>query len=126
MVVLLCVWFWPQALPWLCAPLALAALLLGLLCVGPAAARLARPDPGEIVIDECAGCWTALALLPPGLLLARPLSAVLLAVVLFRVFDIAKPWPVGAVERWPGAAGIMADDMVAGLLAGLLCTAILA
>jgi phosphatidylglycerophosphatase A len=41
-----------------------------------------------------------------------------LAFVLFRVFDILKPWPISAAERLPGGIGIMADDFVAGLAAG--------
>ena len=48
-----------------------------------------------------------------------------LAVLLFRVFDIAKPWPVGWFERLPGAVGIMADDLAAGAVAGILAAALL-
>ena len=68
---------------------------------------------GRIVIDEVAGQWLALIPLPldPGLYL--------LAFLAFRLFDILKPWPVGwADRRLPGAFGIMADDLLAGLYAG--------
>jgi phosphatidylglycerophosphatase A len=69
-------------------------------------------DPGWIVIDEFAGQWIALLPLaapsPPGLLLAF---------ALFRLFDIAKPGPIDAAQRLPGATGVMADDILAGLAA---------
>lgn len=69
-------------------------------------------DPGWIVIDEVAGQWVAL------LGLARPTAAGLAAAFLvFRLLDIAKPGPVGWADRQPGAAGIMADDLLAGALA---------
>jgi phosphatidylglycerophosphatase A len=50
--------------------------------------------------------------------------ALALAFLLFRVFDILKPWPVRAMERIPGADGILLDDVVAGLY-GLACMAAL-
>lgn len=70
-------------------------------------------DPSEVVVDELVGCLIALAFVP-----ARPAWA-LGAFALFRAFDIAKPGPVGWAEReLPGAAGVMGDDIVAGLFAG--------
>jgi phosphatidylglycerophosphatase A len=71
-------------------------------------------DPSECVIDELAGQWLACAFAPlsPG--------GFLLAFVLFRLFDILKPWPASSAERLHGGAGIMADDLVAGLMAGIL------
>ena len=75
-------------------------------------------DPGWVVIDEVAGQW--IALLP----LARPTwPGLLAAFALFRLFDIAKPGPVGWADRQPGAFGIMADDVVAGALAALVLLA---
>lgn len=66
-------------------------------------------DPGAIVIDEVAGQTLALALCPPNIL------TIVLAFLLFRVFDIAKPWPIGWLDRnVKGGLGIMLDDMVAG------------
>ncbi len=71
-------------------------------------------DPGWVVVDEVAGQWIALLPLP------RPTwPAVLAAFALFRLFDIAKPGPVGWADRQPGAFGIMADDVFAGVLAAL-------
>jgi phosphatidylglycerophosphatase A len=82
-------------------------------------------DPSQVVIDEVAGVWVAIALIPVTTVQADPLWSVLLAVVFFRVFDIAKPWPVNWFERLPGAIGIMADDLVAGVIAGCLTAALL-
>jgi phosphatidylglycerophosphatase A len=73
-------------------------------------------DPQEIVIDEVAGQTLAIAFVP------IPVHAiwVLAAFVAFRFFDIIKPWPVSLAERkCPGGYGVMADDIVAGLYAGL-------
>ena len=75
-------------------------------------------DPGWVVIDEVAGLWIALlplALLPPEAEWNLPSLA--LAFLAFRALDILKPGPVGWADRQEGAAGIMADDVIAGLLA---------
>jgi phosphatidylglycerophosphatase A len=71
-------------------------------------------DPSECVIDEVAGQLIACAFTP------RNLGLYALAFVLFRLFDIVKPWPIGRAERLPGGLGIMADDLIAGLAAGLI------
>jgi predicted RND superfamily exporter protein len=69
-------------------------------------------DPQEIVVDEFAGAFVAMALIPWS-----PWAA-FAAFWLFRAFDILKPWPVSFVERRAaGAAGVVGDDIVAGLLA---------
>jgi phosphatidylglycerophosphatase A len=75
-------------------------------------------DPGWVVVDEFAGQWIAM------LALARPSPAGLAAAfVLFRLFDITKPGPVGWADRHHSAAGVMADDIIAGAIAaGLLWT----
>jgi phosphatidylglycerophosphatase A len=93
------------------------------------ARRRGGEDPGAVVIDEVAGQW--LTLLPVLLLLARQTRltlAVAAAVgfLLFRLFDIVKPWPVRSFERLPGGFGIMADDLVAALFAGALSALVLA
>ena len=104
---------------------AVLATLAGLATAGIAARRLGRGDPSQVVIDEVAGVLLAAACIPAAALVREPVLAVGLAVVFFRVFDIAKPWPVASCERLPGALGIMADDLVAGLLAGLLAASLL-
>lgn len=114
------------AAPPLLATALLAVGALGWTLLGLwAAARHPSPsaDPKEVVIDEAAGQW--LAALPCPMLGAElagwsALSPWLLAFALFRFFDIAKPWPVSAAERLPGARGVMADDLVAGALAAAL------
>ena len=78
------------------------------------ARQKAAKDPGDCVIDEVAGQFLACAFVP------RSLIAYLLVFLLFRLFDIVKPWPIGAAERLPGGLGIMADDVIAGLLAGII------
>jgi len=84
-----------------------------------ASGRMARDvgveDPQTVVIDEVAGTLIAV-----GLVLPLGLWAALAAVALFRVFDIVKPGPIDTVQKLPGGFGIMADDVLAGLLAGLL------
>ena len=101
------------------------ATVAGLLCTPAACRHFARKDPGQVVIDEVAGVLAGLCLLPGHLLRDVPLAAVAVTVLLFRVFDIAKPFPVGSLEAVPGAVGIMADDLAAGLIAGLLAAALL-
>lgn len=72
-------------------------------------------DLGMIVIDEAAGVWIALA--------AAPLTpiGVLLAFVIFRILDIVKPWPICIFDKKvKGAAGVMLDDIAAGLIAAAI------
>lgn len=70
-------------------------------------------DHGRIVIDEVAGMVVA-GLCVPGTWLAAAL-----VFVLFRIFDVAKPWPAGLIDRRvPYGIGVVADDLVAGLYAG--------
>jgi phosphatidylglycerophosphatase A len=69
-------------------------------------------DPQWIVIDEWAGVCIALIGADP-----RNLLGVLGALVMFRIFDIVKPGPVSWAEDLPGAWGIMADDVIAGVCA---------
>ena len=82
-------------------------------------------DPGEIVIDEVAGQWIALWPLSAGLSHAGidpwvfPWPGWVGAFVLFRLFDIWKPGPVGWADRQPGAIGVMLDDIIAGILAAI-------
>ena len=71
-------------------------------------------DPQFVVIDEVAGMLCALCSWRPDFV------RILLAFVFFRLLDIFKPWPIHRLEHLPGAWGVMADDLVAGLLAGLL------
>lgn len=87
---------------------ALAATLLGI----PAGTIVEREsgitDPGFVVIDEVAGQCVTLAVTPVDV------GHALAAFLLFRFFDIVKPWPVRRLERLPGGTGIMLDDLAAG------------
>ena len=78
-------------------------------------------DHPAIVIDEVVGVW--LAYLIPATLLSVQRDTLLVtlgALVLFRLYDITKPWPVNWVERrLPGGVGVVADDLVAGAMAGV-------
>ncbi|MGB9671325.1 MAG: phosphatidylglycerophosphatase A [Halothiobacillaceae bacterium] len=90
----------------------LLAALAGVWLCDEAARKMGRDDPGSIVWDEWVGLWVALA----GLPLEWPW--VLAGFMLFRLFDILKPWPVGWLDRrFHGGLGIMLDDLAAGLMA---------
>ena len=84
----------------------------GIWVCGRAAARLQIKDPGCIVWDEIIGMLIACCFVP-----LEPIW-LLLAFVLFRLFDILKPWPIGWLDRnLEGGLGIMLDDVAAGLVA---------
>ena len=102
----------------------IAVTALGFWAVGRELADRPGDDPSEFVIDEVAGQWLAL-LFPAaafwwqgsdGLL---PYSAPLAAFAFFRLFDIWKPWLVGRADARHDAAGVMLDDLWAGLFAGV-------
>ena len=97
----------------------------------PAAERAGQhfgcEDDGRIVVDEVAGQWLTLAplLAVPGAALSMPW--VVTGFVLFRLFDIWKPGPVRWAERrFPGGLGVMLDDIVAGVLGGVVLSVALA
>ena len=73
-------------------------------------------DPGWIVIDEFAG--QAVALFPAAVTSGNVLIPAIAAFVLFRIFDIFKPSPIREMEHIDGGFGILADDLVAGVIAG--------
>lgn len=76
-------------------------------------------DPSEVVIDEVAGQWLTLLVVPPVPLLY------LAGFALFRLFDIRKPWPVSwADQKIGGGLGVMVDDLFAGIYAGFCLWAI--
>jgi phosphatidylglycerophosphatase A len=96
--------------------------LLALALLGPAiwaADRMARDsgkkDPQTVVVDEVVGQWIAL-----GGAATLNWKGWMGAFLLFRAFDIWKPPPVRALERVPGGAGIVLDDAMAGIYAGLV------
>lgn len=93
---------------------ALVVFFLGIWVSERAASDLGQADPGEIVIDEVAAQWLVLAAVPPSW------QSYLAGFLLFRLFDIWKPWPIRQVERrLGGGVGIMADDILAAGYAAL-------
>jgi phosphatidylglycerophosphatase A len=112
---------------WMLLMLGLVTACMGLawLSMPRATTHFARKDPAQVVIDEVAGVWLAVALIPASVVAHEPFWSVILAVFFFRVFDIAKPWPINWLERIPGTFGIMADDAVAGIVAAGLAIACL-
>ena len=88
-----------------------AIFLAGLWASGAHSAALGLKDPRPVVIDEVCGQWISLLFVPPawGYLAG--------GFLLFRVFDVLKPFPIRRLESLPGGWGIMADDVLAGLYA---------
>ena len=90
-----------------------AIFLVGIPICDRAARLLGKKDPGCVVFDE-------IAAVPLLFLLVRiTFSTAILGFVWFRIFDIAKPWPIRRLERLPGGLGIMIDDVMAAIYAGL-------
>jgi phosphatidylglycerophosphatase A len=90
---------------------AAVATLIGIPAATIVAREAGREDPGFVVIDEVAGQWIALIAMRPDW------QHAVLALVLFRLFDIWKPWPIRRLEELPEGTGIMLDDVAAGVLA---------
>ncbi|MCR8723443.1 phosphatidylglycerophosphatase A family protein [Frigidibacter sp. ROC022] len=110
--------------PWAMVAAVVLASGLGYWAAGAELRLGDDPDPGEIVIDEVAGQW--LALLPVVIGAAhvgRPPMDLwpgwVAAFLLFRLFDIWKPGPIGWADRKGGALGLMLDDLLAGLAAAI-------
>lgn len=107
---------WPVAAQygaWVLAPAGLGVGLIGIYFAGAYARECGVEDPKSCIIDEVAGQWIALSVAPVSLL------GFAIAFALFRFFDIRKPWPVDAAERLPGGLGIVADDVVGGIMAAM-------
>ena len=91
-------------------------LILGIPAATIVARESGREDPGFVVIDEVAGQWIALLFCPPDW------AHALIALILFRLFDITKPFPARQLENLPEGWGIVLDDVAAGLYAlGVAC-----
>jgi phosphatidylglycerophosphatase A len=76
-------------------------------------------DPKQVIIDECAGQFITFFLLPLSL------NVLILGFLLFRFFDIIKPYPVYKMEELEGGLGITMDDVVAGVFANISLMAVL-
>ena len=88
-----------------------AATAIGVPASTIVARESGREDPQFVVIDEVVGQWIALLACP------RDWAHALIALVLFRLFDITKPWPIRRLEDLPEGWGIVFDDVAAGLYA---------
>jgi phosphatidylglycerophosphatase A len=102
----------------------LAVTAIGWWAVARETADADDKDPSEIVVDELAGQWLALWPVSAGAMMSgAPVLALwpgwIAGFALFRLFDILKPGPVGWADRRQGAAGVMLDDLIAGLLAAI-------
>ena len=99
------------AWPWYLA-IVVIGFAAGIWLCGYTSKVLGEHDHGGIVWDEIVGFWITMIAVPPTW------QWILLGFVLFRVFDILKPWPVRIADRKiPGGLGIMFDDLLAGLYA---------
>lgn len=103
---------------WLGTPAAELVTIVAVAIVGVWAAHgteraLQLKDPGPVVIDEVLGMLMTLAFMPLSI------GGIVAGFVLFRIFDVIKPFPAGRLEHLPGGFGIMADDAMAGVYANL-------
>lgn len=104
---------------------ALSATLAGFLATDIYLRDRPGDDPKEVVIDEVAGQWIALSFPSAGFWLMGldnwhfPYPGWVAAFVFFRLFDIWKPWIVGRADRRGDPAGVMLDDVYAGIMAGI-------
>ncbi len=107
----------------------MAALVLAgsFVCVQFAPAAIAatgKNDPGEVVADEFAGQAVTFLFSPflgMGAATGRQiLITAFVGFVLFRLFDIFKPWPIRKLEKYPAGWGILADDLLAGVFAWIV------
>ena len=103
--------------PWGLALAAAALFLPACWAASVVEQQSGNTDPGEVVVDEVAGQWLALAAIDP-----LRWQHWLAAFLLFRFFDIVKPFPIRRFERLPGGYGVLADDAAAGLCAMIVIT----
>jgi phosphatidylglycerophosphatase A len=105
--------WWSPA--WVAVPIVIVIAIVGVWSADKAAHFSKQKDPGFVVIDEVSGQYLAYSLALAGL----NWKYLVLGFILFRVFDIWKPFPARQAEALPGGWGIMADDWVAGIYAGI-------
>jgi phosphatidylglycerophosphatase A len=102
--------------PWIVGGTALALAAIGVWSAGEAEKTLGT-DAKPIVIDEIVGMLVGVCGVPMG---SNPILTLGLLFVLFRVFDITKPFGIGRSQRLPGGWGVVVDDVLAGLLTNLV------
>lgn len=109
---------------WTQSPLVEAGLIVGLFAAGVWAGTASERyfggiDPGPVVIDEVVGMLVTLAFIPVGW------SGALAGFVLFRIFDVIKPYPANRLEALHGGLGVMADDVMAAVYANVSLRALM-
>ena len=117
LVVYLLVW-WTQS------PVVEVGLIVALFAAGVWAGTTSERyfggiDPGPIVLDEVVGMLITLAFIPVGI------TGALIGFLLFRLFDVIKPYPAGRLESLHGGLGVMADDAMAAIYANIVLRIIL-
>lgn len=111
--VIIC-FFLSQSGPVIYAAAYLTSFLTAIWAASIASKYFAQKDPGQIVCDEVAGFMTAMFLIP------FILSNVIIVFLLFRIFDIFKPFPINMIDRkMKSGFGIVFDDILAGIYANL-------
>ncbi|SEH90939.1 phosphatidylglycerophosphatase A family protein [Paracoccus alkenifer] len=122
--VLLAVLAYEHLSPWLVPAGFVASTLLGFWAVPRLLATSADRDPSWVVIDEVSGqslalCFTVVPLARHGVSILDAWPGYVVPFLLFRLFDIWKPWLIGRADRRGDATGLMLDDILAGVFAGL-------
>lgn len=95
--------------------LLVAFIIIGIWASGRCIPVLGDTDPSEAVVDEVIGMLTTLLFVPQG----ASWGFVLAGFFIFRIFDIWKPYPIDGLQTLPGGVGVCADDIVAGVYAGM-------
>ena len=101
------------------AALALIGSVVCVKCASDVIAATGKTDPGEVVADEFAGqavTFIAIGTAPTG----QVVAIVVLGFLLFRFFDIVKPFPIYRIQKLPKGWGILADDLLAGVYAAIV------
>ena len=94
----------------------IAVTLIGVYVTGMSEKFFQTKDPSFLNIDELPGMWLSIYLLPKGFIIP--------GFFLFRIIDILKPFPISLMEKLPGGWGIMADDVVGGILVNIFLQAL--
>lgn len=112
---------WPNTYPLLQLLMTLAVVVVAVYTSHWFAEAESSPDPAPVVIDEIAGVFVTFLWLPVPV----GFWVLVLGFILFRIFDIWKPWPIRRAERLPGGLGITMDDVIAGVMANILMQIVL-
>lgn len=113
-------WFLAPHNPYLYLLILLAGAVFSLPVLSEAEKIFGRKDDRRIVLDEVIGFWFAVAFIPRGPGGPAGLKYLMMGFVLFRIFDIFKPFPIRAVQKYTGGIGVLADDVLAGILSGII------